>query len=120
MPGKTSATSPSTTRTFSAITETFFFNQTKASGLFSTAITRVVGASVAIASDSAPEPAPRSITLTGAGRFSICCNTASTNNSDSGRGTKTPGPTSMFKYLNPATPVRYCNGSKLSRRSNKS
>ena len=28
--------------------------------------------------------------------------------------------TSMFKYLNPAVPVKYCNGSKFRRRSNKS
>ena len=33
-----------------------------ASALFSTAITRERGASVAIANESAPEPAPRSIT----------------------------------------------------------
>ncbi|CAB4951088.1 unannotated protein [freshwater metagenome] len=61
-PGSTSATSPSTTRTFSEIFATFFFNHAIASTLFSTAITRERGASVAMASDSAPEPAPKSIT----------------------------------------------------------
>ncbi len=49
------------------MTETFFFNHTNASGDFSTAITRALGASVAMAKESAPEPAPKSITLAGAG-----------------------------------------------------
>jgi hypothetical protein len=69
IPGNTSATSPSTTRTFSAMTDTFFLSQKIASGEFSTAMTRVLGASVAIAQASAPEPDPKSMTLTGAGKF---------------------------------------------------
>ena len=69
-----------------------------ASGLFSTAITLDFGASVAIARAKAPDPAPKSITLISPARserFSICVSTASTNNSDSGLGTNTPGPTSI-------------------------
>ena len=90
-----------------------------ASALFSTAITRAFSASVAIASESAPEPAPRSTTLTIPSMLEICCSTASTNSSLSGRGTNTPGPTSISRRRNGAVPVRYCKGSKPILRSTK-
>ncbi|CAB4534406.1 unannotated protein [freshwater metagenome] len=93
------------------MTEVFFLSQNIASGDFSTAITRDVGASVAIANESAPEPAPKSMTLTGEGKFAMWLSTACTKSSDSGRGTRTPGPTSISKYRKGATPVRYCKGS---------
>ena len=100
-PGNTSATSPSTTRTFSEIFATFFFSHSVASGLFSTAMTLVLGASVAIASASAPEPDPRSITeispVTFSSKFLTCVSMASTSSSLSGRGTNTPGPTSISR-----------------------
>ena len=102
-PGNTSATSPATTRTFSEIFATFFFSQVIASSLFSTAMTRERGASVAIASASAPEPEPKSITeispSTVSSKLAMWVSTASTNSSLSGRGTNTPGPTSISKCL---------------------
>ena len=43
--------------------------------------------------------------------------TASTNNSVSGRGMKTPGPTASSRWRNAAVPSRYCRGSRAARRS---
>ena len=94
-------------RRSSIIASTFFLSHTSASSLFSTAITRLLGASVAIASASAPEPDPRSTTLTGAGKLEICVSTAPTNNSLSGLGTNTPGPTFNSRFLKYAMPVMY-------------
>ena len=85
------------------------------------ACTRAFGTSVAIASAIAPEPVPRS-TATGSGvgtwrsaSIAIC-----TTPSVSGRGTKTPGPTSSSMCRKPAVPTRCCSGSRRERRSTSS
>ena len=95
----------------------FLFNQSAASGDFSTATTVTFkpfnSASEAIAILIAPLPAPKSITLFGRSlsfdelRKPI---TRSTISSVSGLGIKTPSPTAKSKYLNGALAVMYWTG----------
>src|SRR6266699_2696063 len=93
----------------------------RASGSPSTACTRALGTSCAMASAIAPVPVPRSATTGSATSISVSRSSAHpVMTSVSGRGTKTPGPTSRSRYLKYAVPVMCCSGSRASRRATSS
>ena len=111
------ATSSITTRIGRSYFAIFLFNQAAASGDFSTATILTFKpfkvASDAIAMLIAPDPAPNSITLFACSLSAAevkCPITRSTINSVSGRGIKTPSPTSSSRYRKAALPVMYWTG----------
>ena len=130
-PSSAVATSSTTTLVVNSYLLIFKFNQVAASVDFSTATTVTAkpfnAASVAIAIDIAPLPAPKSTTPLISGSPSTVvaddCRkpiTRSTKISVSGRGMNTPAPTDSSKYRNGALPVMYCTGFPSNRCSTKS
>src|ERR1700722_7074505 len=95
----------------------FRSDQLLASGSPSTACTMARGTSRAIDRAIAPDPVPRS-TATGSATFIARSRSIAQPviTSVSGRGTKTPGPTSSSRYLKYAWPVMCCSGSRFSLR----
>src|SRR3984885_15266626 len=95
----------------------FRSDQLLASGWPSTACTVARGTSRARDSAIAPDPVPRS-TATGSATFIARSRSMAQPviTSVSGRGTKTPGPTSSSRYLKYAWPVMCCSGSRFSLR----
>ena len=104
--------SPRSTATSSPSRSRFRTAHAWARSVSSTAYTVAAGHSALTASAMAPDPVARS-TTTGASRPASERRARSTSSSVSGRGTKTPGPTSSSSPRKYARPVRCCSGTRL-------
>src|SRR5712692_8469401 len=116
-----SITRPAVCGAYSAERTMLRFAHPRASGSASTACTWARGTSCAIARAIAPEPVPRSATTGSATSISASLPMAQpVITSVSGRGTKTPGPTSSSVYRKWVSPVMCWSGSRASRRATSS